>query len=706
MHKAIYGFIVSLVFTFALSFSDAGVADEEVDYSLESAYFSTIASGHLEAVRKAPGVVSVITASDIAAMGATHLDEVLETVPGLHVLRSDLSRLEPVYSIRGLQSGFNPQVLVLFNGIEFKVPFSGGTPPMFRFPLNMIERIEVIKGASSSLYGANAYSGVINIIPKRVRDYIPAIVQIRGGSFQSRDITLQHREASDEEAGFFFSMEHQESGGDRQRIVGHDLQTSIDQQLGTSSSLAGGPLNTDYSITNLYLNIENDVWSWNNWFWQNNRAGTGQGVARALDNDGYADSTSYMSHLQYKRIIDFERAIESNVTYHYLDNQSYFKLFPDGSLIPIGNDGNPFTSPSNPVLFENGLIGAPDHRAHKVIADVTYQYIGFENQIWRSQVGFQYTDFETSESKNYGPGVLDGTVSPINGALTDVTGLPYVFLDDQERHNVFFAVQNQWYFHPEWTLTVGGRWDKYSEFGSIFNPRLGVVWEPRHDFTGKLLYGEAFRAPSFSELYMKNNPSGIGSASLLPERIKTYEVVADYQMLPSLRFINSVYFYKAEDLIENKLVGSVYQFQNAAQQEGYGLELEAQWAVSSQLKVKAQYSYQHSENTDTGEVIADVPNHTGYLSIDYKMLNDWALHLNNHWIGSSARERTDTRNKLSGYAWSTLKVSKAFEQRNLETAVIVKNLFDENARTPSSPIIPGDYPLEGRSIWAEITYSF
>ena len=706
MSKAIYGLIVSLVFISALSLSGGGVADEEVDYSLESAYFSTIASGHLEAVRKAPGVVSVITATDIASMGATHLDEVLETVPGLHVLRSDLSRLEPVYSIRGLQSGFNPQVLVLFNGIELKNPLSGGLPSAFHLPLNSIERIEIIKGAGSALYGANAYSGVINIIPKRVRDYMPAIAQVRVGSFNSRGLTIQHREENYHGAGMFFSMERQVSSGDSRRTIGQDLQTSIDQQMGTKSSLALGGLNTDYSVTNIFLNIENDEWSWNNWFWQNKDAGTGQGVARALDNQGYVDSSSYISHLQYKSIIDFESSIESNVGYHYLDAESLFKLFPSGSLIPIGKDGNPFASQSYPVLFVDGVIGAPEYNSHKVIADVTYKYIGFEDQIWRSQFGFQYTDFETSERKNYGPGILDGTVSPISGGLTDVTNLPYVFLDDQERHSVFFAVQNQWYFHPDWTLTVGGRWDRYSDFGSIFNPRLGLVWEPRHDFTGKLLYGEAFRAPSFSELYMKNNPSGIGSASLLPERIKTYEIVADFQVAPSLRVINSVYFYKAEDLIENKLVGNVYQFQNAAQQEGYGLELEAQWAVSSQLKVKGQYSYQHSENTDTGEVIADVPNHTGYLSIDYTMLNDWALHLNNHWIGSSVRERTDTRNKLSGYAWSTLKLSKVFDQRNLETAFIVKNLFDENARTPSSPIIPGDYPLEGRSIWAEITYSF
>lgn len=706
MKDFIYLLILNVVMYSSPVFSEKSAYDEEVDYSLESAYFSTIASGHLEAVRKAPGVVSVITAADIIDMGATHLDEVLETVPGLHVIRSDLNRLEPVYSIRGIHSGFNPQVLILFNGIELKNPYSGGLPSAFRLPLNAIERIEVIKGASSSLYGANAYSGVINIIPKRMKNYAPTVLQVRVGSFNSKDVTLQYRGDDEQGAGFFFSIEHQASTGDNRRIVEEDFQTLIDLQMKTDATLAPGLLNTDYSVSNIILNIENDFWSWNNWMWQNKGVGTGQGVARVLDDIGYANSISYMSHLQYRRIVDYEISVESNVSYHYLDGKNYFKLFPDNSLIPIGDDGNPFSSSGVPALFVDGVIGAPDYKSHKLYGDITYQYVGLEDQIWRLQFGGQYTSINTEENKNYGPGVLDGTTFSVNGQLTDVSGQPYVFLDDQERYSVFLAVQDQWYFHRNWTLTLGGRWDRYSDFGTIFNPRLGLVWDPLHDFTAKLLYGEAFRAPSFSELYLKNNPSGLGSDTLVPERIKTLELVADYQVTSGFRLINSLYYYKAEDLIENKLVGNVYQFQNSTQKKGYGLEIEALWRVSSQLNMKGQYSYQHSENSDTGDSIADAPNHTGYIAIDYKFKNNWALHLDNHWIGSSVRERTDMRNKLSGYAWSTLKVSKTFENRKLVTSLIIKNLFNDNARSPSSPIIPSDYPLESRSIWAEITYSF
>lgn len=680
--------------------------ENDVDYFLETSYFSTIASGHLEAVRKAPGVVSVITADEIEAMGANHLDEVLEAIPGLHVLRSDLSRLEPVYSIRGIHSGFNPQVLILFNGMELKNPYSGGLPPSSRLAVGSIERIEVIKGASSALYGANAYSGVINIIPKGIGNYSSPIAQLRHGSFNSQDLTFQYSEQNDDGTGFFVSVEHQRSDGDRSRTISKDLQSEYDRLMGTSASLAPGPLNTRYNLTSILLNIEQEGWHWNHWFWHQDDVGTGQGVSRALDDTGYGGTVSYMSHLQFKKIVDYEESVESNLSYHFTHGTTFFNLFPDNSLIPIDNDGNPSLPPDNAVLFTDGVIGTPEYKSHNLYADTTYQFIGFNDHILRLNLGVRYIGITTEEKKNYGPGVLNGTENTVDGTLTDVTGQSNVYLDDKERHNLFIAFQDQWRLSQDWTLTVGGRWDDYSDFGDIFNPRLGLVWEPRPDFTAKLLYGEAFRAPSFSELYLKNNPSGLGTPSLEPETIKTYELVLDHQLTHDFRLINSFYAYKAEDLIENKLVGSVYKFQNSTEQDGYGFEMEAQWKASADLKLRAQYSYQHSENSETGADIANVPNHTAYLAADYFFGNDWKLHLNNHWIGSRGREAGDSRDRLKGYNWATMKLSKQFYDRSLQTSVIVKNLFDADARSPSSSIIPDDYPLESRSLWLELTYAF
>ena len=92
----------------------------------------SIATGNSTPLDKAPATASVIYAAEIEAMGARNLNEVLEAVPGLHVSLSTLSRLDSVYSIRGIHTGFNPQVLLLMNGVPVQSSLQGGRPSLFR----------------------------------------------------------------------------------------------------------------------------------------------------------------------------------------------------------------------------------------------------------------------------------------------------------------------------------------------------------------------------------------------------------------------------------------------------------------------------------------------------------------------------------------------------------------------------------------------
>ena len=95
-------------------------------------------------------------------------------------------------------------------------------------------------------------------------------------------------------------------------------------------------------------------------------------------------------------------------------------------------------------------------------------------------------------------------------------------------------------------LTAGVRYDHYSDLGSTTNPRLGLVWSFLKNADRKLLYGQAFRAPSFTELYNDNNPSLMGNPDLLPEKIKTYEASLGYRFSDSLR-ANLNYFHNNID---------------------------------------------------------------------------------------------------------------------------------------------------------------
>ncbi|MGH8806330.1 MAG: TonB-dependent receptor plug domain-containing protein, partial [Noviherbaspirillum sp.] len=130
----------------------------------------SIATGSQQSLRRAPAVATIITAEDIATMGARDLDDVLESVPGIHVSRNSIAYAS-LFVIRGIFSANNSQVLLLQNGVPMTTMFTGGKGGVWGgYPVDHIARIEIIRGPGSALYGADAYAGVINIITKTAAD--------------------------------------------------------------------------------------------------------------------------------------------------------------------------------------------------------------------------------------------------------------------------------------------------------------------------------------------------------------------------------------------------------------------------------------------------------------------------------------------------------------------------------------------------------
>ncbi|MEK7992102.1 MAG: TonB-dependent receptor plug domain-containing protein, partial [Thiotrichaceae bacterium] len=155
----------------------------------------TIATGTAQKVTEAAAVTSVITARDIEAMGATDLDEILESVPGLHVARNSVI-YSPIYTIRGIYSEYNPEVLVLVNGLPINTIQTGNRGLVWGgMPVKAISRIEVIRGPGSAVYGADAFSGVINIITKKTNDINGTEAGVRAGSFNTKDVWVLHGES-------------------------------------------------------------------------------------------------------------------------------------------------------------------------------------------------------------------------------------------------------------------------------------------------------------------------------------------------------------------------------------------------------------------------------------------------------------------------------------------------------------------------------
>jgi iron complex outermembrane receptor protein len=321
----------------------------------------------------------------------------------------------------------------------------------------------------------------------------------------------------------------------------------------------------------------------------------------------------------------------------------------------------------------------------------------------------------TSETKNFGPGVIDGSTTPIDGTLTDVDGTTNVFMPDKSRSTWYVSLQDEWQFAPDWELTGGIRYDRFSDFGSTVNPRLALVWSARHNLTAKLLYGQAFRAPSFNELYSINNPVALGNPDLAPETINTLELAFDYRPTFDLQTNFTIFAYEANDLIEFlPAPGGTKTAQNARDQKGYGFEFETSWDITKTLQLGGNYAWQHSEDADTGKRIPDAPGQQLLLHADWKFLPDWSVRPQLNWVASRKRSDADSRSDIDDFTLVDLTLRRRNLLKNFELAVAVRNVFDEDAREPSSgpeaaglPIsIPDDYPLEGRSVWAEVRYRF
>jgi iron complex outermembrane receptor protein len=642
------------------------------------------ATGSLKPVHLAPSVATVITAEDIKNIGATTLDEALETVPGLHVEPSGAFWFTSIWSIRGIHTSLNPQVLLLINGTPFTSNYQGSRYFGFQMPVAMISRIEVVRGPGSALHGADAFAGTVNVITKDNFEINGTETGVRYGSFDTSDAWLQH---GGQYRGWdvALGLEWQKTRGDEDRIIEKDYLHTIDFP---ALSNAPGPLDTAQELLDSHLNLRKEDWNLH-LYGTLQEAGLGPGGSQAVTYSNDNDSKSLLADLTYHNdhlLTDWD--LNGRFYYSYMKADYFIEYFPAAFLNMLGN---------------------PIHESRDGGMEASSVYKGFTDHQLRLGIGFKNYDFEPDQYRNFDPGppftLLD--------QMVHVTGSDEIYSAAANRHLWYGLMQDEWRLAPRWELTAGVRHDEYSDFGSTTNPRAALVWEARYDLTAKLMYGQAFRAPSFGEQYTKNNTVAIGSAEIGPEEIETYELAFDYQPTNDLRFILNLFTYEATDLIEATGSGPAV-YDNFGEQEGRGLEMEMDWQLLRDFRLRSNAAYQRSENKKLDAVVPDAPELQFYLNPHWTFLPDWSLDGHFYWIGDRHRAQGDPRADIADYALVNLTLRRQNIARHWEAALAVRNLFDEDARIPSpydpaaaeGAYIPNDYPMEGRSIYGELRCRF
>ncbi len=653
-----------------------------------------IATGSRQPLRRAPAVASVITAEDIAAMGAIELDQVLATVPGLSVSRV-AGFYGPVYSMRGIGAGSTntPQILVMQNGVPMTTMYTGEGNRLGRVPLENIARIEIIRGPGSALYGADAYGGVINLITKSALDTAGTQAGLRAGAFNTRDGWVQHggKMGAVDVAAY---LRVGATDGFKE-ILDADAQSRNDKLFGTHASLAPGPVNNAYDAVDASLDLGYEKWRFHSGYRLRDNMGTGAGVSSALDPAGRNKNERFHADLAWS---DPQFAPNWGVgvasSYFYNMESSTLTLFPAGARFPTG-------------VFPDGMIGGPTRRERQIRLSAHATYSGLAGHNLRLGAGHDDLNlYKTATNKNY---LLSPTGVPIpTGPVIDYNAIQPHILPQRRKLNYLY-VQDEWQFAQDWTLTAGIRRDAYSDFGGTTNPRLALVWDAAYNLTGKLLYGRAFRAPSFNEQY-GINPVANGNPSLRPETIHTLEAALSWLPRKDIELNLNLFRYEMKDIIRpiaNLAPAPGITFQNAGNQNGRGLELELAWAVNKQLRLSGNYAYQHSIDESSNADPGYAPHHHLYARADWRFAAGWMLSPQINWVADRKRAVGDNRPQIADYKSADLTLRTAGGKGQWDFVLGIQNLFNADVREPSlAPglAIPNDLPMAPRGFYLQAMY--
>jgi outer membrane receptor protein involved in Fe transport len=660
---------------------------------------TALASFSERTVEEAPGVISIVSAEEIQAMGARTLEDVLRRLPGFDVLTDSLGRTRVV--MRGIlpsAQGRSDTVLILANGHPLNEAVTGGaTVVNLDLPVDTVKRIEILRGPGSALYGSGALLGVINIVGAGVEDYEGIGLAAGLGSFGTRRVVLRLGNTL-KGVGVAGSLNFLDTDGAR-LLVPEDAQTLRDSGglppaapggLGLRPvSLAPGrttdrlqALQSSYRITyqSLALNLR----------LKNENAGGYVGLADALGTQNDLNNRQFAVDLSYARPWG-SGTLRGALSYTSSEDRELLEVFPPG-YARREPDGTITSFPSG-ILLQTAL----NSRRYALDGQLDRRLGGHE--LTGGLVFAHHATFDLDARSNFD--------FARNQAQTGLEPLPGVVVDAKRDLFGVYA-QDVWGLTSRVTLTAGARWDHGSDFGDSVNPRAALVVGLPRDLTLKLLYGRSFRAPSFSELYFQL-PGYTGNPVLRPESAQSLEAALTYKkrdlQLTANGFLtrvrNSIGVQRPYDpLVPQTLI-------NLPGVDAHGVEVELRRSFSDGHALFASLTYQRPEDPVAGARLADVPSVMASFGASFNFRDRYTATATAALRGSRLRAAGDTRPELPGNGLVNLHLRARNVYRSLELTGSVVNLFGTAYADPA-PLggVPGDYPRPGRRVLFMAGYKF
>ncbi|QIL45265.1 TonB-dependent receptor [Acidovorax sp. HDW3] len=502
--------------------------------------------------RTAPASVTVITADELAKKNAADLLDAVRQAPGVTLTGRQVGGRKTM-ALRGLEG---KHTLTLIDGrrISASDDVIGHSDYQYGWlPISAIERVEIIRGPMSALYGSEALGGVVHLISKKPSDRWSGSLGL-GGS-----VPLESDSAAHEARTSLYA-----SGplGDRVRL-------SVQAERAYRQPVANLD---DPSISEIEGNRPQNLGV--NAQWQLTPGHEIEGGLVDGQEERHANERGYTPR-PYANRYDLDRK-QAHIGWKADWGTWRSQLRAYRSEIDIRNSRSNGVTPTRPQNMQDDVVdGHASTRwgAHQIT-------LGGE---WRKE-------------------------NLVNAGLKNGA--------DDATHKALF-VQDEFALTPNLLATLGLRTDHHALFGSETSPRAYLVWEASPALVVKGGWGHAFKAPTLKQIspnYVgaEGPHSFLGNANIKPESSNSFEIGADWQAAERLSLRGTFFHTEVKDLITYKLlrqIGSrrVYQYDNVDAARIQGLELGATWNISSALQWSTDATLLRTRDKSTGKDLADRP---------------------------------------------------------------------------------------------------
>ncbi len=710
--------------------------EELVNMEVENIEVIT-ASLKLQNIDFAPSNVTVISHKMIEERGYQTLIDICQDIPGFDFLiYEDGGGEYPTFNMnRGVGTIGNTKMLIMVDGIiQNNISFNWSLLWTYENLLIDIERIEIIEGPGSSIYGAQAFTGIIHFITKKNFDGV--VIKPFYGSNKTFGIDVFVGKNFKNNANLSIAFHKYTSSADGEgrydpgnyfhnikypNTILYDYDNDGNYVTNTTNPIGGQAIPSGFQAwhnsfsfrTKLSLkNFEIGLF-----LWESNR-----GIS------------SYLTAYEYN--ITNENSGSSSRGYHiYTKNITNFndKLSLHTNLVFRSTNILPETSFSYLYRFPN-LMKSYSAFAYQAYLEERLTYIlSKKNDLL---IGLRSTVSVKSPrvvSLNYKANGISETESSWNEAIAG-NGLnvketvPSYFVNE-------IAVYGVW--NTQWTSNIassfGVRYDKSSEYGDIVNPRLSLIYKPLKQFGVKFLYGTAFKQPSIFEL--KNEFRG--NPNLTPEKITTHEIELFSKLYENkIKLKTNIFYSDMKDFIDkvpDASMPSGERYENKDKFKVAGLSFEFNYYINKNIRIYSNYMYLQGKLQDSSKwfQIERTAQHKINAGINIKLLNKKLnINMRANFVGKRKAQITNKwlQQYKGGYAPSYTKINfvisyKAFKR--FTPQLIIENLFDEqfygigresgnsfideyDYKTNSNPdgFVPSYHPQPGRTFLINMKFTF